>query len=1058
MKNNDHFLQIVTLSLIKRVGKGLTKATMLFAFVLLSIVSFAQNENLIKGTVTDPDGNTLPGATVAVKGTAVGTTTDISGNYTLKVPKGANSLVFSFVGFLSKETKINNQSVINVQMEYDSKVVDEVVVVGYGQQKKESVVAAITQTKGEVLERAGGVSSVGAALTGNVPGVVTSSSTGLPGEEDPQIIIRGSSTWNNSSPLVLVDGVERSMSSVDISSVESISVLKDASATAVFGVKGANGVILITTKRGKEGKADIRVGVNSTMKVPSKLPGKYDSYDALKIRNEVIEYELGLKPDSWYDYIPEAILNKYRNPANLDEAERYPNVDWDNELFKSFAMSYNANINVSGGTKFVKYFAGADFLHEGDLFRQFENDRGYTSGYGFDRLNVRSNLDFSLSSTTNLKVNLFGSRGVKKSPWGASSDDYGFWIAAYSTAPDVFIPQYSDGTWGYYAPDEQRGINSVKNLAISGAEYKTTSRITTDFTLEQDLGMLLKGLNFRGTISLDNTFVEGNRGINDLYNDAQSKWINPDTGEAIYKIAFDGTNRFDVQNNINWTTNGGAVEDWSTFRRVFYQMQLNYAKTIAQKHDITLMGLFNRNQEAIGSENPRYREDWVFRGTYNFAGKYMFEYNGAYNGSEQFAPEYRFAFFSSGGIGWMVTEENFMKSLKFLDMLKLRASYGEIGDDNVYGRWLYMTQWAYGGQSRMGTVGVDPELSPYTWYREAALGNPNVNWEKVKKTNLGVDFAFLNGLIAGNFDYFQDRRTDILINGNSRAVPSYFGAVAPVANLGEVKVSGYELELRFSKQINKVRLWTNVNITHAKNEVIDADSPDLLPNYQKNEGYPIGQSTSFIGSGYYNSWDELYASTIHATQDNQKLPGNYMIIDYNGDGIIDDNDNAPFGFSSTPQNTYNLTVGFEWKGLSAFAQFYGVNNVTRQVVFNSLGSQNHLVYDEGSYWSKGNTGADVPLPRWLSTPSSYNTGNRYMFDGSYLRLKNAEIAYTFNKNHAWINRVGLQSLRLFLNGNNIWVLTKMPDDRESNFAGTGWASQGAYPTVRRFNLGVNVIF
>lgn len=1059
MKKINHLLNKKR-SLFHATGTMLLKYTLSLLVLMLSTSVAAQNTKMVSGVVFDSSHSPIPGASVLLKNSlGIGVITDINGEFELEIPKGNQVLQISFLGMEPQEIDVTNTSEITVILKDQTNQLKEMVVVGYGQQRRESVVGAISQTKGEVLERAGGVSSLGAALTGNVPGVITSASTGLPGEEDPQIVIRGNSTWNNSSPLILVDGVERPMNSVDISSVESVSVLKDASATAVFGVRGANGVILITTKRGKEGRADIRVGVNSTMKVPSKLPGKYDSYNALKVRNEVIEYELGTSPVSWNDYLPQTILDKYRNPANLEEAERYPNIDWDDTLFKEFAMSYNANINVSGGTKFVKYFASADFLHEGDLFREFDNNRGYLAGYGFNRLNVRSNLDFQLTPITKFRVNLSGSRGEKQRPWGADGSDYSYWIAAYSTAPDVFIPQYSDGTWGYYAPDEQKGLNSQRILAISGVEYTTTSRVTTDFTLDQDLSMLLKGLSVKGSLSLDNTFVEGSRGINDLYNDAQSKWIDPETGAPTYKIAFDGTSRFDIQDEVNWTTSDGSVQDWATYRRVFYQLQLNYVKTFADKHHVTAMGLFNRNEEATGSQIPSYREDWVFRTTYNYAGKYFLDYSGAYNGSEKFSPEYRFAFFSSGGLGWMLSEEKFMENVNFLDMFKIRGSYGEIGDDNVYDRWLYLTQWSYGGEARMGVTGVDPEYSPYTWYKESALGNPNVHWEVVKKSNLGADFSVWNGLVAGSFDYFKDVRSDILIRGDNRAIPSYFGTSAPVANLGKVEVNGYEIDLRFNKNIRSdMRIWANINVTHAKNKILEADSPSLLPGYQQSEGMPIGQYYSYVSSGYYNTWDELYASTMHDTNDDQKLPGNYNILDYNGDGVINSDDNIPYGYSGTPENSYNATIGYEWKGLSAFVQFYGVNNVTRQVVFNSLGSQNHLVYEEGTYWSKDNTGADVPMPRWLSTPSGYNSGNRYMFDGSYVRLKNAEIAYTFNRRNAWVNKAGLQNVRLYLNGNNLWVYTKMPDDRESNFAGTGWASQGAYPTVKRFNLGVNVTF
>ncbi|MNG60076.1 TonB-dependent Receptor Plug Domain protein [compost metagenome] len=1034
---------------------------LLFIFVGQSILH-AQAKRQIKGVIVDGNHKRVSGASIKIKGTSLATSSDDEGTFTLQVPADKNLLTISKLGYNQAEVDIAQKTTIEVQLTDRTLEIEETIVVGYGRQKKETVVGAIAQTSGKILERAGGVSSVGAALTGNVPGVITTASTGMPGEEDPRIVIRGRSTWNNTDPLVMVDGVERPLSAVDISSIETISVLKDASATAVYGVRGANGVILITTKRGKEGQMLIRSTVNNIVKTVSQLPGKMDSYDALMLRNKVIEYELGINPASWADYSPQDIINKYRFPADQTERERYVNTDWAKELFRSQAFSQNSSVNIAGGTPFVKYFANADYLYEGDLFRQFENARGYKAGYGFNRLNVRSNLDFQLTPTTKFSTNLAGSRGVRKSPFGGGND-YSYWIAAYTVAPDVIYPRYSDGTWGFNAPNPNAGINSARVLAISGTEYITTSRITTDFTLEQDLKFLTKGLNLRGTISLDNTFVEGRRGINDANNSTQSKWIDPKTGLPTYQIPFDGTNRFDFAEGIDWTIEGGTVNNALTYRRLFYQLQLNYATTLAKNHNISAMGLVNRNQYGRGSTVPSYREDWVFRTTYNYKNKYMLEYNGAYTGSEKFAPENRFAFFNSGGIGWLVSEEEFMKPLSFLNTLKLRGSYGDIGDDSGGGQFLYLTQWAYGGTSGMGVDGrfsySDGNTSPYIWYKENVLGNPNIRWEKVKKLNFGVDFGLFNGQISGKVDFFKDHRTNVLITGGGRSIPSYFGVEAPTANLGEVENKGYEVELKFNKQLSpNWRIWADINFTHAKDKVINADAPELLPEYQKPDNKQVSQTYSYVSSGYYNTWDELYGSTIHESNDLAKLPGNYHILDYNGDGIIDAKDNIPYAFPSVPQNTYNCTIGFDWNNFSVMTQWYAVNNVTRQVVFNSFSGQLNLAYDEGSYWSKDNINADVPLPRWLSQSSSYTPGNRYMFDGSYIRLKTAEIAYNFNRESSMIKRLGLQNLRLFLNGNNLVFWSKMPDDRESNYAGTGWASQGAYPTVKRFNLGANITF
>lgn len=1036
------------------------KSSLAFLFLLVSscfTISLAQNRVFVRGTVVSEQQEPIIGAAIVLKSDkTVGSITDIDGKFSLSVPSANVTIVVSYLGMQTQEIELKGKTNIIVTLKDANLNLDEIVVVGYGQQKKESLVGAITQTSGKVLERAGGVSNVGAALTGNLPGVVTMQSSGLPGEEDPKIIIRGSSSWNGSDPLVLVDGIERPMSGVDISSVESISVLKDASATAVFGVKGANGVILITTKRGKEGAARIDVSANMTIKVPSKLPNKFDSYDALMARNVAIENELGLTPESWSYIKPQSIIDKYRYPSNAAEAERYPNVDWQEVLFKDYTTSNNVSLNVSGGNSFVKYFTAADFAHEGDLLEDWDNGRNYQSGYGYNRLNVRSNLDFQISKTTQFKVNLSGSNGIKKSPWNqTNSSDWAVaqqWAGAYNIAPDVFLPQYADGSWGFY-PSISNVSNSAANLALAGVMTTTNTRISTDFVLQQDLKFITKGLNFRGSVSWDNSFVEYNRGVNDLYNDAQLKWIDPETGLATYKKEYENNNKFDFMQSVLWTTSGGTVQNWSTQRNLNYQLQLNWGREFG-KHNISAMGLMSRQETATGSMIPYYREDWVFRTTYAFANRYFFEYNGAYNGSERFSAENRFAFFNSGALGWLITEEEFMKPLRFIDMLKVRASYGEIGDDNIVVnnvplRWMYMTQWAYGGTS---SLEVNNGRSPYTWYRESAVGNPDVHWETVRKSNLGIDYSFLGGLFAGSVEIFRDNRRDILVNGATRTVPPYYGATPATANLGKVKTDGYELELRVNKVLaNKMRLWGNFSMTHAKNTILEKDDPALYAAYQKAAGFSIDQNRAYVDAGFVNNYDEIYASTVHDKTDLHKLPGDYYVIDFNADGVIDSKDNVPYGYSGSPQNTYNATLGLEWKGFSAFVQFYGVNNVTRVVNLTSFGSKLNTVYDLGTWWANDHNNAEITTPRWTSTPT-YNDGTQYMFDGSYVRLKNAEVAYTFNG--GWVKSVGLNNLRIFLNGNNLWVWSVMPDDRESNFAGSG--GQGAYPTMRRFNLGLKL--
>ncbi|MBR2199444.1 MAG: SusC/RagA family TonB-linked outer membrane protein, partial [Bacteroidales bacterium] len=416
---------------------------------------------VVTGVVTDEDGNTLPGVNVFEKGTTNGTITDLDGKYRVSVASGA-TLVFSFVGYDNQEFSVSGTKAINVVLKENSKEIEEVVVVGYGQQRKASVVGAITQTDSKTIERAAGISDLSTALTGNLPGVVTvaSANGGQPGMEATDITIRGANSFNSNNVLVLVDGIERPMSSVDPASVKNVSVLKDASATAVFGVKGANGVILIETKRGNEGKAQINVAYSTTLKTVSKLPGKYDSYDAYRYRNIAVEHQLNIAPTTFSYIRTQEYINNYRpsDPNVTDEYgnklyERFPNVDWQDILFKNVAISHNANMNISGGNKYVRYFTAADWANEGDMFDVWSSNRGYQSGYDYNRFNVRSNLDFSLTKTTVFKVNLAGSIACRHSPWaggdGGEWQQQQKWSGAYNMAPDIYLPKYSDGSWGY---------------------------------------------------------------------------------------------------------------------------------------------------------------------------------------------------------------------------------------------------------------------------------------------------------------------------------------------------------------------------------------------------------------------------------------------------------------------------------------------------------------------------------------------------------------------------------------------------------------------------------
>lgn len=1047
--------------------------SILLLTMMFCTTMWAQGGIPVRGTVVDANGEALIGASVVVKGnTSVGTVTDIDGNFQLKVPSEQSVLVFSYVAMTSKEMKVGRQREFKVSLQDDTQL-EEVVVVGYGQQKKASVVGAITQTTGEVLERSAGIGSVGAALTGNLPGIATIASTGQPGEEDPRIYIRGAAAWNqDAQPLILVDGVKREIKSVDITSVATISVLKDASATAVYGVEGANGVILITTKRGVEGKARIDVGFNATLKAVSKLPRKYDSYDGYMLRNQAIEHELAIGgAASWAYYRPQTFINNFRNQdytvkphysadgtylGDYSQAERYPNIDWQDEMFKKTALSYNTNLNISGGTKFVKYFVAFDFQNEGDMTKVWDNRQGYEGGYSYNRLNVRSNLDFQITKTTQFKVNLAGSNAQQKTPryyYGNNGEFFQQqnWAGAYGMAPNLFPVQFSDGSWGY-SKLVSNIANSPANVATSGYEMNTITRVFTDFALEQNLDFITKGLVARGTISWDNQFNEGTRGISDTHT-TKKAYILPEDGQMLWADEIDAKTGFDFYESRDWTTEAGDVS--YTSRATEMSVQLFWGRQFGD-HNVTAMGNWKRRINAGNADLENRREDWVFRTTYDYKNRYFAEFNGAYNGSQKFSPDNRFVFFCSGAAGWMISDEKFMKPLKdkgIIDMFKIRGSIGEIGDDNAGARFAYMTGWEVTNNGNGFNMTLDGSASPFIGYKEATIAMPDLRWATVLKKNLGFDYAILHGMFAGSFDWFRDDRYDIFISGGDRSVPSYYGAAkTPDINKGKMKNYGFEFEVRFNKVLNNgMRFWVNANYTYAHNVIKVKDDPQLIPSYRKAQGYSQGQYWSFIDNGFVGTYDQLY-SVPNREDDSQVLIGDHYIVDFNGDGKVDEtNDQAPYGYTGTPEHTYNATIGWEYKGWSMFAQLYGATGVTRDVGLSSFNNKLLTVYDNGAWWNPVSGTGDVVVPRF-TTQVAYNNGTQYLYDGSYFRLKNVEVAYTWTK--GWIKKLGFSSLKIYLNGNNLFLITKMPDDRESNYGFSGGG--GAYPTVRRYNFGIKL--
>ena len=1034
-----------------------------------------QQGKTIKGKVIDEHGEPLPGVTIVVKGTSMGTTTDVDGNYMLHNISGSPILVFSFVGMQPQEIIVGNRTTIHITMKEVAIGLEEVIAVGYGVQRKESVVGAISQASSKELTRKGYVSDFKQALAGQLPGLVTITSSGEPGgvkgESATAIFIRGQNTWNGGQPLILVDGVERNMSNVDVSEVQSISILKDASATAVFGVKGANGVILITTKRGEEGKTNISFSFNTSAQMLSKVPETLESFDAIQIRNLAIEREVALNEPSWLDYIPYEITTRYKSPRPKDYEMIYPNVDWEKAMFKDVGFSHKATVNASGGNKFVRYFGSLAYLHEGDMFKEYENNKGYVPNYNFDRFNFRSNLDFQVTQTTNIKMNLSGYYSQKNTNYNGQegSHDYLMWQSVYFMPPDVFLPQYSDGRWGW-STTAGNLYNPVAVVNNVGVRKLKRTQLSVDVEGNQNLDFITKGLIVKAILNYDNTIV----GEGGIYDNTNSVWplmeksntpyivINPllytgpdqDPSEYTTLYPIGGVYKYDwVQ--LPWTIRPETIGS-GVMRRLKYQIQLNYSRQFGL-HNITAMGVFTRDEYASGNMFRNYREDWAFRSTYDYDTRYLLEINGAYNGSEQFGPGYRFDFFPSVGIGWNLSSEKFFH-IDWMNKLKFRYSLGYVGDDRVNApRWLYTTRYSYGGASRL--VDNISSTSPYLWYKELAVGNPDIHWEKAQKQNYGVEFGLLENLFAINFEYFKEKRTDILLAGSGRSVPDFFGATPAPANIGQVNSGGFELELKFNKRFHDLYLWSSFALTHAKNKIIFADDPVLLPDYQKKQGFPIGQVTTQLKTGFYNNWDEVYASAQTETNDLSIMPGFYDLLDFNADGVINSFDAVPYGYSEVPQNTFSSSFGLEYKNFSVMAQLYGVTNASRIIPlmnFARPSNWNVVFAHVRDYWSKENQNATSFLPRWKT--QGQNIGDYYLYDASYIRLKTVELAYLFNSSdNKWLENTGIASLRIYVNGDNLFFWSKLPDDREAAWSG-GAANTGAYPTVKKINFGINLTF
>ncbi len=1021
----------------------------------------AQAQIKVTGNVADSKGEPIIGATIFEAGTKNATVTDFDGNYTITVAKNA-TLHISSIGYTDVDVKVNGRTTVNVTMVDDATALEEVVVVGYGQQKKESVIGAISQVSSKDLLSTP-AANVSQAIAGKIPGVVTAQTSGAPGADDAKIYIRGRATFSgDAQPLILVDGVERSFSQIAPDDIETISVLKDASATAVYGVRGANGVMLITTKRGKEQKPVVSLTANFQWQSPTRKDTYLNSYETVKLLNEAYANDgLGV---AYSDNDVQMFQKSVAGQLTGAEALLYPNVDWYDEVLKSTAPAQRYNASIRGGTKRMRYYASLEYYNQGSLFKNLSRDAyGNSSSMGYNRYAFRANADFFLTKDLTFSVN-FGTRfEERKGPNANESDSYSETFYELNHEPGWIYPvKYEvangESTRTLWGGNGQYQNNIVGRLSDAGY-YKGNNTINeTNFIVDYKMDWLTKGLSAKAMLSFDYENYHRDRFTRGFatYEPVDRSNYN----ESNYQ-SMDSYHKYNADTNMtnSFDTSDGSADKYAIYK-LYMEAQLNYARTFNDVHDVTAMMLYMQNDYRNNAALPMRYQGIVGRVTYGYAEKYYAEINAGYNGSENFRKGKRFGFFPAFSLGWRITNEKFMESTKsWLTNLKLRASYGQVGNDKYSGqRFLYEQKWSQiANDYYFGTTGT-------TGIYEQQYPNYEVTWERAHKYNVGLEFNLWNSLLSGNIDYFYEKRNDILCEYQTR--PQWVGVTMAAQNLGKTKNSGVEIELHHRNMIGKDFSY-NVGFTfsHAKNEIVAMDEPALKSTYRKREGHAIGQYFGLIADGFVTSADfdanGNYTGAKSTFAMKELQPGDLKYRDMNNDGFIDDRDETFIGYSDVPENTYALTLGGEYKGIGFSVMFQGVDHVSRyydaeaMYAFVNGGKvkEHHL-----SRWnpseSDANNLANATYPRLHY--AAYGDHNQrlnsfFLKNGAFLRLKNVEVSY--NLPLKWIKYVGMTQCRVYVNANNLITWDHLDDlvDPESN-------GSNRYPICKTVNFGLNVTF
>ena len=1018
-----------------------------------------QQKQTITGTILTGDTNEPAiGATVYLRNSTTGTVTDVNGKYSITVEGIGGVLEFSYIGYKKQEVAVTGQKTIDIVLQPDTEVLEEVVVVGYGSQKKESVVGAISTLDVTKLTVPG--SSISNALAGQLSGIVAMSRSGEPGKNSAaDFYIRGVSSFKGTStPLVLVDGIERDLDLVDTDDIASFSILKDASASAVYGVRGANGVILITTKKGSVGKPQDNVRTEFGFTQPTKRPQMLGSAEWAELYNEAY--------GSQY-YSPEDI-EKYRTNADPD---LYPNVDWFDALFDDMAANQRVNLNITGGSDIVKYYVSGAFYNESSIYKNAGNIYGYNPSIRYNKFNFRANVDLNLTKSTVVNFNLANIYEKSFGP-GYGDTDADIWSYTFMTSPNAFPVQYSDGKLS--GPSSDSGNNPWNMLAHSGYREQFWNSAQSLIGVTQDIGELwkpLKGLTANIKFSWDawNTTLQRRSKIESFYH-ARGR-------------AEDGSLIYDRNDEGIWIPVHTGDENLSfligrsgTMTR-YLEGSLTYNRVFNEIHRVGALLLYNQkihtNTQAGSGDDalPYKNQGLAARATYAFKDTYFAEVNLGYNGSENFARGHRFGFFPAVAVGWMMSNEKwFQPATKVIDMLKLKASYGKVGNDDIGGqrRWVYEStivnsgSWNYGSDGNQGGTGI----------RIGEVENLNASWEEALKINAGIEFSLFNK-IRVQADYFREERSGIFLQ--RAGLPAIVGvSTIPYVNIGKTLNQGFDATVEYTHQVNKdLMLTARGNFTFNRNELLNNDEPDWEYKYQNRIGKPFGSGGSLqpfglVAIGLFESQEEIDNSPVQNF--GEYRVGDIKYQDINGDGQIDSQDQIAIGYTNLPEITYGFGGTAQYKNWDFNIFFQGVartsfflNGSSIRTPFSSGNMERAAINEDiyGNVWMSTNTpeqNANVTYPRLSMGSGGAGASNNsqastwWLRDGSFLRLKSVEIGYSLPK--SLLQKSFIKSLRFYAAGNNLLQFSpfKLWDPEKGSSDGSG------YPLNRMFSIGFNANF